>query len=113
MNPIIERQFTVVFWDISGFSELCEKLKFYPFTIAQILEKFFQNAVEIVQKYHGVLDKFIGDGILAYFGVDKISGRINSISRNANNGNPQNAVSAALEFKSKFSELKEDFERSV
>lgn len=59
---------TIVFWDISGFSVLCERLQFHQELVVAFLREFFSEAAIIIQKYGGVLDKFIGDGIMAFFG---------------------------------------------
>jgi class 3 adenylate cyclase/plastocyanin len=59
---------TIVFWDISNFSDLSEKLKDHPELIAVFLNEYFAIAIPIIHEHNGVVDKFIGDGILAYFG---------------------------------------------
>jgi class 3 adenylate cyclase len=59
---------TIVFWDISGFSVLCESLQFNQELVVAFLREFFSEAATIIHKYDGVLDKFIGDGIMAFFG---------------------------------------------
>jgi class 3 adenylate cyclase len=59
---------TIVFWDISNFSDLSEKLKDHPELIAVFLNEYFAIAIPIIHVYNGIVDKFIGDGILAYFG---------------------------------------------
>lgn len=59
---------TIVFWDISNFSDLSEKLKDHPELIAVFLNEYFAIAIPIIHEYNGIVDKFIGDGILAYFG---------------------------------------------
>jgi class 3 adenylate cyclase len=84
-------QLTVVFWDVSGFSALCKELYLYPNNISYFLKEYFERAIKIIKKHHGVLDKFMGDGILAYFGYNSTE-----------NGDPFNAVNAALEFKKQF-----------
>ena len=58
---------TIVFWDISGFSVFCEKLEYDPELIAEFLREYLGDATEIIHEYGGRVDKFIGDGILAYF----------------------------------------------
>lgn len=95
------KQLTVVFWDISGFSTLCNDLNDYPEAIVYFLNEYFAKAIKIIENNDGVLDKFIGDGIFAYFGYNSRKG----------NGDPYNAISAALEFKSKFPTLKKDFNK--
>ena len=59
---------SIVFWDISGFSYLCELLKNEPYLIVGFLREFFNEADNIIHKYNGILDKFMGDGIIAIFG---------------------------------------------
>jgi class 3 adenylate cyclase len=62
------RTVTVVFWDIRGFSRLCEILKAHPETIGDFLKEYFSAAAEHITVQGGVLDKFIGDGVMALFG---------------------------------------------
>lgn len=84
-SPLIQNKImTIVFWDISNFSDLSEKLKDHPELIAVFLNEYFEMAIPIIHEYHGVVDKFIGDGILAYFGFnetsgDKTSGAVNAV----------------------------------
>ena len=63
---------TVAFWDIRGFSLLCENLKAAPELVANFLKEHFEIASRIISEKNGVLDKFIGDGIMATFGVFEI-----------------------------------------
>lgn len=91
---------TIVFWDISGFSVLCEKLKDHKELIVEFLREYFSEAALIIRKYEGVLDKFIGDGIMAFFGYKDTD--INDDGRNG----AINAVKAAIELKDFFNEMK-------
>ncbi|HEX5185714.1 MAG TPA: adenylate/guanylate cyclase domain-containing protein [Nitrososphaeraceae archaeon] len=59
---------SIIFWDISGFSRLCELLKNEPYLIVGFLREFFNEADKVIHKNNGILDKFIGDGIIAIFG---------------------------------------------
>ena len=54
---------SVVFWDISGFANLCNKLLDEPFAITELLKSYFQEANDIIHRRDGIIDKFIGDGI--------------------------------------------------
>lgn len=63
------RILTIVFWDIRGFSCLCEILKAHPDLIAGFLRDYCETAAKIIFAHGGVLDKFIGDGVMALFGV--------------------------------------------
>ena len=59
---------TLVFWDISRFSILCNELKNISVEIAGLLRQYFDEVVRVIHKHRGIVDKFIGDGIFAYFG---------------------------------------------
>ena len=65
---IKRRTLTIVFWDIRGFSRLCDNLKANPELIAGFLKDYGDAAAKIIFKHDGVLDKFIGDGVMALFG---------------------------------------------
>lgn len=94
---------TIVFWDMSGFSVLCEKLKSHKELIVEFLREYFSEAAMIIQKHKGVLDKFMGDGIMAFFGYkdpdSSDNGKKGAIS----------AVKAALELRDFFDEMKLDW----
>lgn len=66
---ISRRTLTIVFWDIRGFSKLCEILKGHPDLIAGFLKDYCETAARVIFSNDGVLDKFIGDGVMALFGV--------------------------------------------
>jgi adenylate cyclase len=61
----VERQLTIVFADIAGFTSLSEKLT--PTQTVQEMSEFFQLATEVIENREGTLDKFLGDGLLAFF----------------------------------------------
>lgn len=87
---------SVVFWDISGFANLCNKLVDEPFAITELLKLYFQEANDIIHRYDGIIDKFIGDGVMAYFGY----------SSNEKYEIASHAVNAALHLKEKFKDTK-------
>ena len=58
---------TIMFIDIVGFTSLSEKLD--PVDIGKFLNRFFAATTEIIFKYKGTLDKYIGDAIMAIYGM--------------------------------------------
>ena len=64
------REITVLFTDIKNFTGMCEKLS--PETIVNILNEFFTEMVKIIHKHNGLVDKFIGDAIMALWGSPKV-----------------------------------------
>ena len=57
---------TVLFADIRGFTSMSEKLT--PEEISVILNEYFTEIEPIITKYNGVINKFIGDAVMAIFG---------------------------------------------
>lgn len=63
-----KRWITICFWDIRGFSRMCETLATCPQMIAGFIQEYCDIAADIIFKHQGILDKFIGDGVMALFG---------------------------------------------
>ena len=57
----------VLFADIRGFTSMSEKTA--PGDVVRMLNQFFERMVKIVQKNGGVIDKFIGDNMMAVWGI--------------------------------------------
>ena len=103
LDGININDFIIVFWDISKFSSLVKELKalmkkrmkkqgliFHG--LEYILRDYYSEASRVIKKNDGILDKFIGDGIFAYFGYqDKRFDIFHS-----------KAMDAALELKTNF-----------
>jgi adenylate cyclase len=86
---------TVLFSDIRGFTSMSEQLN--PEIVVQILNEYFADMTPIVFDNHGLLDKFMGDGMMALFGVPYPSADAAS-----------NAVAAAIAMQRAMAALNED-----
>lgn len=62
-----ERDIAVLFCDLRGFTSMAER--HLPFDTVFILNRYFEMVGECVENAGGHLDKFIGDGVLALFGL--------------------------------------------
>ena len=58
---------TVLFSDIRGFTTISEKLT--PEQLVEHLNEYLQAMTDIVMKYNGTLDKYVGDEIMAFWGA--------------------------------------------
>jgi len=59
------QQVTILFSDIRGFTAFCEEKD--PGLVVDLLNEYMGAMVKIIVSYHGNVNKFIGDGILAIF----------------------------------------------
>jgi HD-GYP domain-containing protein (c-di-GMP phosphodiesterase class II) len=61
------RKVTILFADIRGFTSMAENMK--PEEVVDLLNTYLSALTEIMFKYEGTLDKYIGDCVMALFGV--------------------------------------------
>ena len=59
----------VLFADLRGFTQLSEGR--FPYDVVYILNRYFEDMGRAIEDHQGKIDKFLGDGILAYFGLDQ------------------------------------------
>ena len=63
-----EKEIAIMFADLRGFTKLSEhKL---PFDVVFLLNRYFAEMGRAIEESGGRVDKFIGDGIMALFGID-------------------------------------------
>jgi adenylate cyclase len=87
---------TVLFSDIRSFTSISESMD--PRALLDFLNEYFSGMVESVLTHHGVVDKFIGDAIMAVFGAPV-----------PEPDDPLNAIKAALEMRARLTSINEDF----
>ncbi len=89
---------TILFTDINGFTRLSEQMP--PREINMVLNEYFSKMTEIIFKYDGTLDKYIGDGLMAVFGapMERVD-------------DPERAIKAALEMRDELSSMMRQKER--
>ncbi|NJO33733.1 MAG: AAA family ATPase [Rhodospirillales bacterium] len=78
------RQVTVLFADVSGFTALAERLD--PEEVRTFQSELFDMLGEVVSRYDGFVEKFVGDSVMAVFGAPL-----------AHENDPERALSAALD----------------
>lgn len=61
------RRVSILFLDVRQFTSFAEK--YNPEDVVDVLNKLFSGASKIIINRGGIVDKFIGDGILAVFGA--------------------------------------------
>jgi len=61
------REVSVLFADISGFTSMSERMS--PSSVALLLNDYLSRMTDVIFKYEGTLDKYIGDAIMAVFGA--------------------------------------------
>lgn len=64
-----EREVAILFADLRGFTRLSEGR--LPYDLVFVLNRYFEAMGQAVERSGGLVDKFIGDGVMALFGVDQ------------------------------------------
>jgi class 3 adenylate cyclase/nitrite reductase/ring-hydroxylating ferredoxin subunit len=62
------KNITIFFSDIADFTSLAEHLS--PYDVMYFLNRYFVQMGDIVEQNGGFIDKFVGDGLMAIFGID-------------------------------------------
>ena len=58
---------TVLFCDVTGSTALGERID--PESLRRVMARYFETAKAIVERHGGTVEKFIGDAVMAVFGV--------------------------------------------
>lgn len=62
-----ERRLAILFADIRGFTAFSERLP--PYDVIHVLNRYFHAAGEVIARYGGRIDNYMGDGFMALFGL--------------------------------------------
>jgi class 3 adenylate cyclase/tetratricopeptide (TPR) repeat protein len=89
------RPVTILFCDLVGYTRLASNLD--PEEVHALLERFFSSVDSIVDRFGGVVDKHIGDAVMALFGAPRAHG-----------DDAQRALRAALEIHTAVPKLSAD-----
>jgi class 3 adenylate cyclase len=60
-----KREVVILFADIRGFTPLAEGLS--PEATIHLMNRFFSEMIQVIQRHHGIIVDFLGDAILAFF----------------------------------------------
>jgi adenylate cyclase len=82
----VRKNIAILFCDIRGFTSMSEKME--PEDVVLLLNEYLNTMVKIIMKHNGVIDKFIGDAIMALWGAPQATGT-----------EPYDAVTASLEMR--------------
>jgi class 3 adenylate cyclase len=92
-GPVAERRVcSVLFCDVVGFTPLSESRD--PEAVRELLSRYFEIARTVIGRYGGVVEKFIGDAVMAVWGTPATA-----------EGDAERAVRAALDLVSAVGEL--------
>jgi class 3 adenylate cyclase len=62
-----DRMIAILFSDIREFTSFSEKM--LPNEVVESLNTYFTIMVEVITNHHGIVDKYIGDAIMAFYGA--------------------------------------------
>ncbi len=93
---------TVLFVDVRGFTTISEKLP--SDQLVEWLNRYFNAMTECITAHGGVVDKYIGDEIMAVFGFENPTGGIHDVQRAATQ-----AIAASLAMRRRLHRLNQEF----
>jgi class 3 adenylate cyclase len=89
-----------MFSDMSGYTAMTERLD--PEEVKAIMSQIFGKITEIIKSYDGFIERFIGDAVMAVFGMPK-----------AHEDDPIRAIRAALDIHSVVEDFSPQFEKII
>src|SRR5437867_12744758 len=95
----VRKTVTVLFCDVTGSTSLGEQLD--PESLREVIQRYFDEMRTVIERHGGTVEKFIGDAVMAVFGVPQV-----------HEDDALRAVRAALDMQSALATLNVEFERS-
>ena len=95
----VRKTVTVLFCDVSGSTALGERID--QESLRRVMARYFETAKPIVERHGGTVEKFIGDAVMAVFGVPAV-----------HEDDALRAVRAAAELRDGLRELNDELEKS-
>ena len=92
------KELTVFFSDIAGFTDLTDRLE--AEAVSEVLNRYLSEMADIADGCGGTIDKFIGDGVMIFFGDPQTRGRKEDAVE---------CVGMALRMKDRTAELNEEW----
>jgi adenylate cyclase len=87
-----ERELTLIFADLANFTIMAEKLE--PRAVVKVLGRYFDAMSTVIYRHRGTVDKYIGDGIMAFWGAPL-----------PDDQHAEHALQAAIDMQSRFDKL--------
>jgi class 3 adenylate cyclase/tetratricopeptide (TPR) repeat protein len=94
----VRKVVTVLFCDVTGSTALGERID--PESLRRVMSRYFETAKAVVERHGGTVEKFIGDAVMAVFGVPTV-----------HEDDALRAVRAADELRGELDGLNEELER--
>jgi len=101
-RPVAEtrKTVTVLFCDVTGSTGLGERLD--PESVRKVMGRYFDTARAFVERHGGTVEKFIGDAVMAVFGIPQV-----------HEDDALRACRAAVEIRTSVAELSKELERDL
>src|SRR6266705_6792436 len=97
-EPLVRKTVTVLFCDVVGSTALGERVD--PEPLRKLMGSYYDQMRAIVERHGGTVEKFIGDAVMAVFGVPR-----------AHEDDALRAVRAAAEMRDALADLNREFAR--
>src|SRR5919198_209687 len=98
MSTQARKTVTVLFCDVTGSTSLGEELD--PESLREVIQRYFSRMRAVIERHGGTVEKFIGDAVMAVFGVPQVS-----------EDDALRAVRAAIDMQSALDHLNVEIER--